>query len=115
LQEAPDVISKRIGNNQAAGTPVDVAEFLAGFSDHGGVNDWQHFFNVVEKQAIEKHLVGVLELAKINVALEIVVLTKIGLVSASRLFFDGFHDGREQAIEAEGLALLVGKSSPFVQ
>jgi len=74
LQEATDVIAKRIRNKQAAGTPVDVAEFLARQRNHRGINDGQHFFNVVEKKAIEKNLVGVLELAEINVALEIVVL-----------------------------------------
>ena len=72
-----------------------MAEFLAGQRNHRCVDDREHFFDVVEKQAIEKNLVGVLELAEINVALEIVVLAKIGFVSASGLFFDSFHDGRE--------------------
>jgi len=70
---------------------------------------------VVVKQAIEKNLVGVLELAEINVTLEIVVLAEIGFVGASGLFFNGFDHRREKTIKAEGLALLGGKGGAFVQ
>jgi len=49
------------------------------------------------------------------VALEIVVLAEIGFVSANGLFFNGFDHRREQAVQAEGLALLMGEGSAFVQ
>jgi len=70
---------------------------------------------VIEKQPIEKNLVGVLELAEIDMPLEIVVLTDKGFVGARRLFSNGLHHGREKAIKPEGLALLISKSGAFVQ
>jgi hypothetical protein len=109
------MLSRGIRNNQAARTPVDVAEFLASFGNNRRVNDGQHLLDMVEKQAIEKNLVGVLELAEINVTLEIVMLAEISFVGASRLFFDSFDHRREKAIKAEGLALLRGEGSAFVQ
>jgi len=92
-----------------------MAEFLAGFRDDGGVNDGEHFFDMFEKQPVKENFVGVLELAEVDVALEIVVLAKIGFVGAGGLLFDGFDDGREEAVEAKGLALRKSEGSTFVQ
>jgi len=92
-----------------------MAEFLAGFGDDRGVNDRQHLLNVVEKQAVKKNLVGVLQLAEVDVTLEIVVLTEISFASANGLFFNGFDHRREQAVQAEGLSLLMGEGGAFVQ
>lgn len=115
LKQLPNVVAQRIRNNQAARAPVDVAEFLARLCNHGRVNDGQHLLDVIEKKAVEKNLVGVLELAEINVTLEIVVLAQISFLSASGLFFNGFDYRREKPIKAEGLALLRGGGGAFVQ
>jgi hypothetical protein len=115
MKQLADVIAQRVRNDQAARTPVNVAEFLARFRDDRGVNDRQHLLDVVEKQAIKENLVGVLKLAKVNVTLEIVVLAEISFVGTSRLFFNGFDYGREKAIKAEGLAFLRGEGGAFVQ
>jgi hypothetical protein len=70
---------------------------------------------MIEEQAVKKNFVGVLQLAEVDVALEVVVLAEIGFVGADGLFFDGFDHGREQAIQAEGLALFMGEGGAFVQ
>jgi len=49
------------------------------------------------------------------VALKIVMLSEIGFVSANGLFFNGFDHRREQAVQAEGLSLLMGEGGAFVQ
>jgi len=92
-----------------------MAEFLAGFRDDRGVNDWQHFFDMVEKQPVEKDFVGVLELAQIDVPLEIVWLAKIGFVSAGGLLFDGLNDWGEKTVESQGLAFGESEGRAFVE
>jgi hypothetical protein len=70
---------------------------------------------MVEKQPVEENFVGVLELAEVDVTLEIVGLAEIGFVSTRGLFFDGFDHGREEAVEAQGLALWKSEGRAFVE
>src|SRR5690242_17965735 len=97
-EQGPDVIAHRVGNDDPTGTAVNVAEFLAGLRDYGRVDDGKHFLDVVEEQAVEQNFVGVLELAQVDVALEIVRFAKKSLVGPKRLFLDGFHGGRQEAV-----------------
>jgi hypothetical protein len=114
LEKHADVIPVRIRNNQSARAAVDVAEFLAGLGNDRSVNDGEHLLDMVEKQTVKKNFVGVLKLAEINVALEIVGFAKIGFVGTGGLFFDGFDDRREEAVETEGLALRESECRAFV-
>jgi hypothetical protein len=81
-------MAQRIGNEKAARTAIDVAEFLATKRDDGCIDDGQHFFNVTEEQTVEEHLIGVLKLAKIDVALEIVGLERESLIGADGLIIE---------------------------
>lgn len=71
-QQSGDEVAQRIGDKEAARTPIDVAEFLAAKSDHWRIDDRKHLVDMIEKQAIEENFVGVLKLAEIDVALEII-------------------------------------------
>jgi len=67
-----------------------------------------------EKQPVKENFVGVLELAEVDVALEIVVLAKIGFVGAGGLLFDGFDDGWKKAVEAKSLPFRESERRAFV-
>ena len=71
----------------------------------GCIDDGQHFFNVTEEQTVEEHLIGVLKLAEIDMALEIVRLEREGLIGADGLIIERFDDGKK-AVEAKSLALV---------
>jgi len=105
-QERGNRMAKGIGNEKAARTAIDVAEFLAAKRDDGRIDDGQHFFNVTEEQTVEEHLIGVLKLAEIDMALKIVRLEREGLIGADGLIIERFDDGRKKAVEAKSLALV---------
>ena len=71
-QKRGNEMAKRIGNEKAARASIDVAEFLAAESDDRCVNDGQHLVDMSEKESIEEDFVGVLKLAEIDVAFEVV-------------------------------------------
>ena len=108
-------MSKRIRNEEPARPPVDVAKFLAAQRDDGRIDDGQHFLDVVEEQTIEEDFVGVLQLAKIDVAFEVVRLEGKSLMSAEALIVERFDDGRKKAVQVEGFALLVCKGGSLVE
>src|SRR5712692_1389052 len=115
LQELLDVLAEWIRDDEAAGTPVDVAEFLARFRHDGRVNDRKHLLDMIEEQAIKEDFVGVLQLPKVNVPFEIVRLSKKGFVRPKGLFFDGLDRGREKAVQAKSLPFGQSESRALVQ
>ncbi len=80
LQDRVDVVALRIGDEQAARAAIDVAELLAGEADRRRVDDRHHLGQVVEQEPVEQRLVGVLELAQVDVPFEVGRLRAIGLV-----------------------------------
>jgi hypothetical protein len=70
---------------------------------------------MIEKQAIEENFVGVLKLAEIDVALEIVRFQGKSLIGANALIVERLDDGRKKAVEAETLALVFGESGALVE
>ena len=59
-QKSRNRIAQRIGDEQAARPPVDLAELPTPLGNHRRVNDGGHLFNVVEQQAVELHGVALL-------------------------------------------------------
>src|SRR5579864_1289725 len=114
-KERGNEMAQRIRNEEAARTPIDMAEFLAAEGHDGRVHDGQHLINMIEEQAIEEHFVGVLKLAKINVALEIVRLERKRLVGADALIVERFYDWRKEAVETEDFSLRFGERGAFVE
>src|ERR1700729_1833964 len=64
LRRISPIRSRSGGDEQPAWPPVDLAEPLAGHPDSGGVEDRQHFLDVVGYQPVEQHFVGVLQRAQ---------------------------------------------------
>ena len=114
-QQSGNQMAERIGNEEAARAAIDVAEFLAAEGDDGRVNDGQHFIDMVEKKAVEENLVGVLELAEIDVALEVVRFQGKGLIGADDLVVERLDYGRKKGVEAKVLALGFREGGAFVQ
>ena len=108
-------MAQRIGNEEAARTAIDVAEFLAAECDNGRINDGQHLIDVTEQQMIEKYFVGVLKLPEIDVSFEIVGLERKSLISADGLVIERFNDRRKKPMKAKNFALVYGESGAFVE
>ncbi len=114
-QERRNRMAQRVGNEEAARTAVDVAEFLAAERDDRRIDDRQHFIDVAEQQTIEKNFVGVLKLPEIDVALEIIGLERKSLICADGLVIERFNDRRKEPVKAKQFALVYGESGAFVK
>ncbi len=97
-----DVIGR---DPDAARTPEDVAELLAGEADRRCVDDRQELLEVLDEEAVEQGLVAVLECGQADVALEVIGLAPDVLEFEGDLLVDRRHARRQQAVEAEGVAL----------
>jgi hypothetical protein len=70
---------------------------------------------VIQEKPVKKDLVGILERAQIDVSLQVVVLSLVGLVSADDLLFKALDVRREEAVQAKLASFLVRESCAFVQ
>ena len=114
-EERRNEMAERIRNEEAAWTPIDVAELLAAERDDRGVYDGQHLVDMSEKEPIEEDFIGVLQLAEIDVAFEVVRFAREGLIGTDALVIKGFDNRRKKTVEAETLALVFGEGGAFVQ
>ena len=115
VQDLPDAVAVGVGDEKPPWTAVDFAEALAGQPDGGGVEDRQHFLDVVGHQPVEQHLVGVLQGAQVNVPGEIGGLLLIGLIPAVHLLLERLHHGRQQAAQAQLGAFLLGERGALIR
>ena len=81
----------------------------------GRVDDRHHLEEVVQQQAVEQGLVPVLELAEVDVPLDIRIFIFVGCIGALRLGRDRFNRRRQQAVQTEDLALIIRKGAAFVE
>jgi hypothetical protein len=114
-QDLPNAVAVRIGDEKATRTAVDLAEALAGQPDGRGVKDRQHLLDVVRHQPVEQRLVGVLQRPQVNVPGEVGGLLLVGLVPAARLLIQRLHHGRQQAVQAQPGAFLLGEGGALVR
>ena len=114
-QECVDGVAERIGNEQSARPPVDVAELLTRQRDHGRVDHRRHFRNVVEKKPVKEDLVGVLQGAQVDVPLQVVVFSLVSLISAHDLLVQRLDLRRQKPVQAKLGALRVAERRTFVQ
>jgi hypothetical protein len=68
-----------------------------------------------EEQPIEENFIGVLKLAEIDVAFEVVRFERKSLIGTDALVVKGFDNRRKKTVEAETLALVFGEGGTFVQ
>ena len=90
----------------AARAPEDVAELLAGAPDGRGVHDRQQLLQVLGQDPIEERRVPVLERGEADVLLERIVLPAQPLQLEGDLLLDGHDVVRQQAAQAERVALV---------
>ncbi len=100
---------------KAARLAERLAEVLAAEADGRGVDDREHLFEVPHQQGVEEHLVGVLEPAQEHVAFEVVRELAHGLQAARGLFLEGGDHRGQEAMQIEGVALLVRKGGALVE
>jgi hypothetical protein len=94
-QKLDDGIALRISYEHAARSAVDVSELLTGQSNCWCVNNRRHFLNMFEKKSIEEDLVIVLQSAQINVTLQIIVFSRVGLICSRNLLLQCFDVRRK--------------------
>ena len=73
----------------APGPPVLVAEPFDGQADSGGVDDREHFLDVLGQQPVEEHLVAVAEVGQVDPLAQVVALLPVLLVGPGLLRLDG--------------------------
>ena len=115
LQHVIDPVLVRIGDEEAAGTAVDVGELLTRLAHGRGVDDRQHLGQMVGQQAIEQGLVGVLDVAQIDVLVHVVAKRHELAIGAFGLLFDGLDVLGQQAFQIEAAALLAGEGAALVE
>ena len=81
----------------------------------GRVYDRQQLFQILDQQRVEQSLVGVLQLPKDGVALEIGLVAAQRLQAARYLLVQRRDIGREQAVKVELLALGLGERCTLVE
>ena len=70
---------------------------------------------MIHDESVEKGLVGVLDTAQVDVAIEVGGLLLIGLVCAFDLLIQGFDFRGEQAVESVLGAFGLGEGGPLVE
>ena len=105
----------RHAEKDAARLAEALAEFLATEADCGRVDDRQHAFDVAQEDGIEQRLVGILQAAQKDIARQVVRELPERLQATRDLLIQGCNIGREQAVQLEFVALLVGESRALVQ
>jgi hypothetical protein len=67
-----------------------------------------------EEEPIEENFIGVLKLAEIDVAFEVVRFERESLIGSDVLVVKGFDNRRKKSVEAETLTLIFGEGGAFV-
>ena len=115
LQHVIDPVLVRIGDKQATGAAIDVGELLARLADRRGVDDGQHLGQVVVQQTVEQCLVGILDVAQIDVLVHVVAKRHELAIGALGLLFDGLDILGQQTFEVEVAALFAGEGAALVE
>ncbi len=115
LQHVIDPLLVRIGDEEATGAAIDVGELLARLAHRRGVDDGQHLGQVVVQQPIEQCLVGVLDVAQIDVLVHVVAKRHKLAIGTLGLLLDGLDILGQQPLEVEVAALFAGEGAPLVE
>ena len=84
-----------------------MAELLTRQRNRWRVNNRRHFFNVVEKKPVKEDLVRVLQGAQVDMPLQVVVFSLVGLISADDLLIKRLDLRRKKPVQAKFRALLL--------
>ena len=114
-QNRVHLVLLRVGNEQAARPPVDVAVGAATLADRRRVDERHHLGDVPLQQHVEQRLVAILQRGEKDVALETAGLALEILVRSGELLVRRRNMRRQQAKEAQCTPLPFGERAPFVQ
>ena len=114
-QDPGDAVPVGKTENEAAGLVPDLAEALAALAHGGRIDQRQHLLDIVDQELVEQGLVGILEIAQEGVFLEGRLIAAQRRQAAGRLLLQASDMRRQQAMEIEGVALLLGEGRPLVQ
>jgi len=98
----------RDAEEKSARFAEDPAEKLAAQPDRRRVDDRHHLFDVAGQQRVEQCLVGILQAAQEDVALQIAGEAAKGIVPAFDLVIELGDMRRQQAVQIERLAFGAG-------
>ena len=105
-----------VGADEQAARPLeDVAELLAGEADRRRVDDRHHLVRMVDHDPEEQRLVAVVQRREVDELLEVVRLAAEVLQHPRHLLLLRQHVRRQQAANAERVALGVGERHPLVE
>src|SRR4051812_14483952 len=88
---------------------------LTAEADGGRVHDRKQLFEVAYEQGVEQHLVGVLQSAQEDIALEIGSELAHRLEATRGLLVEGGDHRRQETVQVEGVALFLGESGSLVE
>jgi hypothetical protein len=114
-QHLVDVAPVAVRHEDAARTTVDVPELLAGEADGGRVDDRRHLVGVVGDHAVEQRLVAVLQRLQQDVLGERRLQPMEVLEHPGDLLLLRRHVRRQQAAQAQRVALLLGERGALVE
>src|SRR6202007_820289 len=100
---------------QAARVVPVIAELLAALPDRRRVDQRQHFREVARYQRIKQRLIGILQPAQENIAIEVAVESAQRLEPPRELRVEGSDMRRQEAVQCKGSALVLGEGGPLVQ
>ena len=114
-QNLLDAVPVGIAQKQAVRGAPDLAEPLAAFADGRRVHNWQHLFHVARDKRIEDGFVVVEQVAQKRILLEVAAKPPEDEKSSRDLIFERADVRRQQAVQRENVALLLGESRSLVE
>ena len=115
LQDLPDAPVILEGNIQSPRATENVAVLLAPLAHRRGVDDGHHLVEVVHDHAIEQALLAVLQREQVDVLLDVARLALEVFQHSHRLFLLRGNAGRQEAAQAQRIALRLGEGRSLVQ
>jgi len=112
LADATAVLDREV---EAARPAEDRSVLETGLADRGRVDDRDHLLGKLLQQAVEQGFVAVLEGGQENVFLQRIALASVISHDALDLLFDRERAGRQQAAQAERVALALGERGALVE
>jgi len=70
---------------------------------------------VIEQELVEEDFVRILQRTQIDVSLQVIVLSLVGLISADDLLLQALDVRRKKSVQLKLVSLLLGKRCAFIQ
>ena len=115
LQDIVEVVPVLIGDKHPARATVDLREALAGGANGRRIDDRHHLIEMVANQAIKEGFVGVLNVAQVNMLVDLSFKSLVLDPCAFSLFLNCFNNFWQQAEQVKAAALFHAEGATFVE